>query len=217
VSVPRPTPPRLAVLLSGSGRTLLNLLDRIADGTLGATIPLVIASRECLGARRARERGVPAVAVIPGEIPAATLVRALHEHAIDWVVLAGYLKFVHIPSGYERRVVNIHPALLPGFGGPGMYGRHVHEAVLASGARESGCTVHFCDEQFDRGPIILQKRCPVLPGDTPDTLAARVFELECLAYPEALQLLFARGVPGGADQRHAAEARGADVRRSSTA
>jgi phosphoribosylglycinamide formyltransferase-1 len=124
-------------------------------------------------------------------------------------VLAGYLKLVNIPPGYERRVVNIHPALLPGFGGAGMYGHRVHEAVLASGDGESGCTVHFCDEVFDRGPIILQKRCPVLPGDTPDMLAARVFDLECRAYPEALQLLFSRVVPVGARP-----AEGAPVERS---
>ena len=198
--------PRLAVLISGGGRTLVNLLDRIESGSLAASIPLVIASRECQGADRARERGVPAVDVIRGEIPAPVLGRLLREHAIDWVVLGGYLKMVHIPPGFERRVINIHPALLPGFGGAGMYGHRVHEAVLASAAGESGCTVHFCDEVFDRGPIILQKRCPVLPGDTPETLAARVFELECLAYPEALQLVFSRGVKG--DTRGAPDAPG---------
>jgi phosphoribosylglycinamide formyltransferase-1 len=95
--------------------------------------------------------------------------------------------------------VNIHPALLPDFGGPGMYGHHVHEAVLASGCSSSGCTVHLCDPEYDRGPIVLQKSCPVLPGDTADTLAARVFDLECEAYPEALELLFARRVKNTGD------------------
>jgi folate-dependent phosphoribosylglycinamide formyltransferase PurN len=114
-----PTDPtaRLAVLLSGSGRTLLNLLDRIEDGTLAATVPLVIASRECPGAQRARERGVPTVLVVRGEIPAERLGAILAEHRIDWVVLAGYLKLVHIPPDFRGRVVNIHPALLPDFGG----------------------------------------------------------------------------------------------------
>ncbi len=183
-------PARLAVMLSGSGRTLLNLLDRIERGELAAEIPLVIASRECLGAQRARERGVAQVLVIPGEIRAEQLASILRGDAIDWVVLAGYLKLVHIPPAYEGRVVNIHPALLPKFGGGGMHGDHVHEAVLASGDKESGCTVHLCDAVFDRGPIILQKRCPVMPGDTVRMLADRVFALECEAYPEALETLF---------------------------
>lgn len=177
-------------MLSGSGRTLLNLLDRIERGELRATVPIVIASRECPGAQRARERGVPEVRVIPGEIPAGELHTLLRGHAIDWVVLAGYLKLVHIPPAYEGKVVNIHPALLPKHGGPGMHGDRVHEAVLASGDPESGCTVHLCDAVFDRGPIVLQRRCPVRPGDTVRTLADRVFALECEAYPEALGTLF---------------------------
>lgn len=183
--------PRLAILISGTGRTLLNLHDHILAGRLDAEIALVIASRECPGAAAARERGLN-VLIIPGVVPAPALEAVLREHRIDWVVLAGYLKMVDIPPSYAGRIVNIHPALLPAHGGPGMYGRAVHEAVLASGASESGCTVHLCDGDYDTGPVILQKRCPVLPGDTPETLAARVFELEKLAYPEALQLLFAR-------------------------
>ncbi len=185
---------RLAVMLSGSGRTLLNLLGRIDAGRLDAQVALVIASRECLGADRARRAQLPVV-VLPGVIPRDTLARMLHEHAIDWVVLAGYLKLVEIPPDYRGRVVNIHPALLPEFGGPGMYGHHVHEAVLRSRATRSGCTVHLCDSEFDRGTILLQRTCPVLPGDTPGTLADRVFALECEAYPAALQQLIAGDVP----------------------
>jgi formyltetrahydrofolate-dependent phosphoribosylglycinamide formyltransferase len=191
--VPNPrdsTPARIAVLLSGSGRTLLNLLDAIDAGRLHAEIPLVIASRECPGAQRARERGLR-VEVVPGVIPAADLQHRLAARRIAWVVLAGYLKYVSIPPEYAGRVVNIHPALLPRHGGRGMHGRHVHEAVLAAGDAESGCTVHLVDDEYDRGPILLQLRCPVLPGDTPDTLAARVFEQECIAYPEALRRLLA--------------------------
>ena len=109
----------------------------------------------------------------------------LRARAIDLVVLAGYLKKIEIPPGFDRRVLNIHPALLPRHGGKGLYGHFVHEAVLAAKEPESGCTVHYCDSQYDTGPIILQRRCPVLPGDTPETLARRVFDEECLALPEA--------------------------------
>src|SRR5205814_1238565 len=142
---PMSAPARLAVLLSGGGRTLANLLDQIGAGTLPATIELVIASRESPGAQRARDAGIP-VQVIPGVIPAARLGALLREHRIDWAILAGYLKLVQVPPGYEGRIVNIHPALLPSFGGAGMYGERVHPAVLPSGATESGCTVHLVDE-----------------------------------------------------------------------
>lgn len=176
----------LAVMLSGSGRTLLNLQKEIAAGRLPAAIVLVIASRECLGAERARALGLRTI-VEPGVIPAERLGALLRDAGAEFVALAGYLKLIKIPPGYERRIVNIHPALLPKYGGAGMHGHHVHEAVIRAGETESGCTVHYCDDRFDTGDIILQKRCPVLPGDTPDTLAARVFELECEAYPEALR------------------------------
>jgi phosphoribosylglycinamide formyltransferase-1 len=184
---------RLAVLISGGGRTLANLHDRILGGTLPAMIELVIASRECPGAALARARRLRTL-VIEGRIPAERLGALLRQARADWVVLAGYLCYLEIPPDYRGRIVNIHPALLPAFGGKGMYGRRVHEAVLLSGAAESGCTVHFVDEEYDHGPIILQKRCPVLPTDTPDTLAARVFELEKQALPEALtQLIVGEG------------------------
>lgn len=185
--------PSIAVLISGGGRSLLNLLDRIEQGSLSARLGLVIASGECVGAARARARGL-AVRVMPGVIPADQLADTLRAHAIDWVVLAGYLKMLRIPPGYEHRVLNIHPALLPKYGGKGMFGHHVHEAVIRAGERESGCTVHFCDARFDTGPIVLQRRCPVWPNDTPETLAARVFEQECLAYPEALNLVLSGNV-----------------------
>lgn len=189
-------PARLAVLLSGSGRTLLNLLEHTRAGTLRASIELVIASREGPGAERARAAGLRTL-VIPGQIPAEQLGALLREHRIDLVALAGYLKLVSIPPGFAGRIVNIHPALLPAFGGPGMYGQRVHEAVIRSGATTSGCTVHLIDAEFDRGPILLQKSCPVLPGDTPESLADRIFTLECRAYPEALQRLITRGVSSG--------------------
>ncbi len=138
---------------------------------------------------------------MPGRIPRDSLGHVLRRERIDLVVLAGYLKLVSIPEGYQRRVINIPPALLPDFGGPGMHGHHVHDAVLKAGRTESGCTVHYCDAHFDSGEVILQRRCPVHPGDTPDSLAARVFALECEAYPQAitrvLATLPAPGSPGG--------------------
>ncbi|QOJ01379.1 MAG: phosphoribosylglycinamide formyltransferase [Phycisphaeraceae bacterium] len=185
--MPQPVTP-IAVMISGGGRTLLNLQDAIDRGELRAKITLVVASKEGVGAQRARDRGLPVV-VEPGEIPADRLASILRGAGVAWVALAGYLKKVHIPPGFEGKVVNIHPALLPKFGGPGMYGRRVHEAVLRAGERESGCTVHLCDDRYDTGPIVLQESVPVVPGDTPDTLAARVFGAECRAYPEALRRL----------------------------
>ncbi len=180
--------PRLAILISGGGRTLFNLADSIRRGNLPAQIAVVIASSECPGAQRAREAGLTTL-VIPGRIPREKLESILREHRIDWAVLAGYLKLVSIPPSYSGRVVNIHPALLPKHGGPGLYGHHVHESVLRSGDRISGCTIHLCDSEYDTGPIILQREVPVLPSDTPDSLAARVFEAECAAYPQALKKL----------------------------
>jgi phosphoribosylglycinamide formyltransferase-1 len=175
-------------MISGGGRTLMNLLSHCRAGQLRAEIALVIASRDTAGVERARAHNLN-VEVIPGRIPAAKLESLLKQHAIDWVVLAGYLNLVDIPASYRGKVVNIHPALLPKFGGKGMFGHHVHEAVIAAGERESGCTVHLADEEYDRGRIILQRSCPVYPDDTPDTLAQRVFELELEAYPTALKLL----------------------------
>ncbi|MCC6322528.1 MAG: phosphoribosylglycinamide formyltransferase [Phycisphaerales bacterium] len=186
---------RLAVLLSGSGRTLLNLLDSITRGDLRATIPLVIASRECPGAERARAAGLRTL-VIPGKIPGSHLGALLDEHRIDLVVLAGYLKLIDIPPAFEGRMVNIHPSLLPDFGGPGMYGDRVHAAVLAAGRTESGCTVHLVDPIYDRGTILAQARVPVLAGDDVHALAARVFEAECRLYPGAVQQLIEGRVGG---------------------
>ena len=182
--------PRLAVLLSGGGRTMLNIHDRILAGSLAAEISLVVASRPCAGADRAVARGLHTL-VIPGTLSEADFSRLLDDHRIDLVVLAGYLRLLPIPASYEGRIINIHPSLLPRHGGPGMYGHHVHEAVLKAGDAESGCTVHLCSREYDKGRIILQRRCPVLPGDTPDTLAARVFEQELLAMPEAIASVLA--------------------------
>lgn len=196
-------PARLAVLLSGSGRTLDNLLGQIGRGMLPATIEVVIASRECPGARKARNAGIE-THVHKGPLDAHWLDAICDEHQIDLVVLAGYLRLVPITERLRGRVVNIHPALLPDFGGKGMHGDAVHRAVIEAAKRgevhESGCTVHFADEHYDTGSTIVQLRCPVHPDDTPEELAARVFALECRAYPEALNLLIERNsAPSGAD------------------
>jgi len=189
------SPVRLGVMLSGSGRTLDNLMSRIDSGELDATIPVVIASKECLGAQKARDAGIE-THVHGKRVQPEWLDSICETHEIDLIVLAGYLKLVPITDRVRHRVINIHPALLPSFGGKGMHGHHVHAAVIDAAQRgelsESGCTVHFADEQYDTGSVIVQKRCPVHASDTPDDLAARVFELECAAYPEAIKLLIER-------------------------
>lgn len=169
---------------------MLNLLAASRSGTLPADVVLVIASGECPGAQRAREQRLPTV-IEPGVVSADRLADLWARHGVTLVALAGYLKLVRVPPGWDGRILNIHPALLPLFGGKGLYGRHVHTAVLAAGMKVSGCTVHFVDAQYDRGPIVLQRVCPVIddPPDTPETLAARVFEQECIAYPEALRMV----------------------------
>jgi len=192
-----PRPIRLGVLLSGGGRTLLNFLEQIRAGTLPAEVAVVIASRECKGAERARNAGlethvVPYKRMADVQAYSDRIVELLDAAQAELVCLAGFLSLWRIPDRYAGRVINIHPALLPRFGGQGMFGHHVHEAVLAAGCKVSGCTVHFVTNEYDAGPIIVQRCVPVLEGDTPDTLAARVFEQECLAYPEAIRL-FAAG------------------------
>jgi formyltetrahydrofolate-dependent phosphoribosylglycinamide formyltransferase len=186
---------RLAVLISGGGRTLLNLHQRIVEGTLPAVITSVVSSRnDVAGVTRSREAGLPTVVVDRRRLSPAEFQREVTQAiaGVDLVCMAGFLSLWRIPDEFIGKVINIHPALLPEFGGAGMYGGRVHEAVLAAGKTVSGCTVHFCDNQYDHGPIILQRTVPVLVDDSPETLAARVFEQECIAYPEAIHL-FADG------------------------
>jgi phosphoribosylglycinamide formyltransferase 1 len=191
-------PIRLAVILSGSGTTLQNLLDRIRAGRLAARVVLVVSNRpDAFGLTRAAEAGIEtAVAVRQDFASAEDFGKAVfdrcREARVDLVCLAGFLQFLPIPEDFQGRVMNIHPSLIPAFCGKGFYGHHVHEAVLAHGARVSGCTVHFADNVYDHGPIIVQKTVPVLDDDTPVTLAERVFVQECEAYPEAIQM-FAEG------------------------
>lgn len=178
-------------MISGGGRTLINLAEATWDGRLPlARIAGVISSTGpgTEGYERAKGLGVEVVH-LPEHPSAAVLEQTVMAMGADLVVLAGYLKRLEVPVSLSGRIVNIHPALLPDFGGKGMYGRRVHEAVLARGAAQSGCTVHVVDAEYDHGPVLLQRRCPVLPGDTPETLGARVFEEEKVAYVEALNAL----------------------------
>jgi phosphoribosylglycinamide formyltransferase-1 len=193
------TPPlRCAVLLSGGGTTLQNLLDRIADGRLIAQIVLVVSSRaDARGLERARRASIATLVVNrkeAGSLEAFSqrIFAACREAAVDLVCLGGFLQLLQVPDDFAGRVMNIHPALIPAFSGKGYYGHFVHEAVLASGCKISGCTVHFVDNQYDHGPIILQRAVPVLDDDTPERLAVRVFAEECEAYPEAIGLYGAR-------------------------
>lgn len=178
-------PARLGVVLSGTGRTLENLLACIRAGTLPAKIACVLSDRPGVrGLDIARDAGLPHYV----EPKSARTFEILRKHEVALVCLCGYLRLLDIPGDFLGRVINIHPALLPSHGGKGYHGRRVHEAVLAAGDTESGCTVHVCTKDYDQGPVLVQRRVPVRSGDTPDTLAARVFAEECVAYPEAIRL-----------------------------
>jgi phosphoribosylglycinamide formyltransferase 1 len=185
---------RVAVAVSGRGSNLQALLRALGPDA-PARVILVLSDRPEAGALdRAREHGVPAEVLSDPADPAEWLMR-LARYGAELVVLAGYLKLVPAPVivRFRDRILNIHPALLPAFGGKGMYGHRVHQAVLASGARESGATVHLVDEVYDRGPVLGQARVPVLPDDTPDRLAARVLEVEHRLLPAAVLAAAAAG------------------------
>ena len=190
-------PLRLAILLSGSGRTLENLLDHIAAGRLSASVEIVVASRgDVRGVEVARRAHLPLHVLPRGNAPLASWSNAIFNTCravdADLIVMAGFLSLVAIPADFEGRVINIHPALLPAFGGKGYHGMHVHRAVLERGCTVSGCTVHLVDNEYDHGKILLQKTVPVLPDDTPESLAARVFAAECHALPEAIATFASR-------------------------
>jgi phosphoribosylglycinamide formyltransferase 1 len=191
-------PLRLAVLLSGSGTTLQNLIDHIAGGTLSASVRLVISSDpEAYGLARAKRHGletvcIPRRAYHDAHAHSSAINCILERVRPDLIALAGYLHMFHYTPYYKGRVMNIHPSLIPAFCGKGFYGLRVHQAALAYGVKVSGCTVHFVDEEYDHGPIILQRAVPVLEHDTPASLAERVAIEERRAYPEAIQL-FAEG------------------------
>ena len=180
----------IAALLSGEGRSILNLADKIRTGALDAEIRVVIAHDASLaGVARCRKIGLDVCIVTePGyEACSDAIDEVLQRSQAELICLCGYLRRFRVGELWSGRVVNIHPALLPEFGGRGMYGRRVHEAVLDTASKESGCTVHWVDEEYDRGPIILQERCEVREGDDIDSLSSRVFDLECSVYPRAIE------------------------------
>ncbi len=190
---------RLAVLLSGTGSTMVNLQDHIDRGELNAEIVVVVSSRKkVLGIERATERGIETRVLTrkpfktDGRFDEMAYSRAMAQtiapFAPDLVVMAGFMTRLAAPLLDKYDVLNVHPALLPKYGGEGFYGHHVHEAVLAAGEQETGATVHFADAEYDRGPIVIQESIPVREDDTPDTLASRVQALERKLYPKAVAM-----------------------------
>jgi len=188
---------RLGVLVSGGGRSLENLVERSRAGTLPAEVALVISnSPEAFALERARRLGIPSTVIRPRDHAddatfGVAVFEALERANVALAVLAGYLVRLPMNDAWRGRVLNIHPALLPSFGGRGYYGHHVHEAVLRAGVKVTGCTVHFVDDVYDQGPILLQKTVPVREEDDADAVADRVFEAEKEALPEAIGLIAA--------------------------
>lgn len=182
---------KMAVLLSGSGRTLDNFHERITAGTLQARIEVVVSNvAGVLGLSKAEKYGYPAFHAKTN----AAINDILARYSIDLVILAGFLKLYEPPDHLRRRVLNIHPSLIPMFCGAGFYGMRVHEAVFARGLKVSGCTVHFANEVYDEGPIVVQQCTSIADCASPAEVAARVFAAECEAYPEAINLVAAKGV-----------------------
>lgn len=184
----------LALLISGNGRTLQNFIDRIEGEDINANIQIVISSNpDAYGLTRAKKYGIETNVINPCDFNGTkefshAITAELDKYLINLILLAGFSHFYHIPEKYIGRVMNIHPSLIPSFCGKGYYGHLVHEAVIDYGAKISGCTVHFADNHYDNGPVILQRPVQVMENDTPETLAERVFQEECIAYPEAVRL-----------------------------
>lgn len=182
---------KMAVLLSGSGRTLDNFHERLAAGAMQGSIEVVLSNLpDALGLTKARNYGYPAFHAQNNE----AINGILQEYGIELVLLAGYLKLYQPPAHLQRAVLNIHPSLIPSFCGAGMYGMRVHRAVKARGVKVTGCTVHFANEVYDEGPIVVQQCVAIDAADTPEDIAARVFAAECEAYPEAVNTVVARGI-----------------------
>ena len=192
-----PRPLRIAGLISGGGSTIANIVQYIGDGQFAAEVVLTICSNSHAGGiERMRGLGVDVEIVARKQFDSTEafsdkVFSLVRDAKADLICLGGFLSLLRIPDDYTHRVMNIHPALLPSFGGHGMYGHHVHEAVLAAGCKVSGCTVHFADNEYDCGPIIVQRTCAVEEDDTLDTLADRVMAEERIAYPEAINLFAA--------------------------
>ena len=194
------SPLPVAVFLSGGGRTLANLLRSRDEDGLPIDVRLVISSSEkARGLSIAQDAGVETLVIQQREFAnpddyREAMFDPCRRVGAEVVVMAGFLKHVLIPADFQGRVINIHPSLLPAFGGPGMYGQRVHQAAIDRGVQFSGCTVHLVDNHYDNGPILLQRICEVAPSDTAETLAAKVFELECDALPAALRQIHRKGV-----------------------
>lgn len=187
------TEARLGIFLSGGGTTLQNLIDR----GIGPIACVVSSKTDAYGLKRAQHAGITTHVVerrayADRDTFSEACFALCRQAEVDLVCLAGFLQLLRIPPDYQGRVLNVHPSLLPAFGGKGFHGLHVHRAVLEEGVKLTGCTVHFADDQYDRGPIVVQKAVPVREDDTPETLQARVFVAECEAFPEAIAL-FAAG------------------------
>lgn len=186
---------RTAILVSGGGSNLEAILQAVEDGRLPRIeVVLVLSSRrDAYALTRAKNHNVASVVVSPkdfanDELFQDTVLKELQLARVDLVCLAGYLRKLspRLIHAYPKRILNIHPGLLPTYGGAGMYGHHVHSTVLAAGEKESGCSVHLVDEEFDHGPVLAEKRVAVLPGDTAESLAARILEQEHKLYPEVI-------------------------------
>ncbi len=196
--MPAPKTINLAILISGGGTTLQNIIDKINDNTLNARIQVVVCnSPDAYGIKRAEQNSIPTVIVQhkdhdQPETFSNAIIKEIEKYPVDLIILAGFLHLFKIPDAYAGKVMNIHPGLIPSFCGKGYYGHHVHKAAIERGVKISGCTVHFVDNEYDCGPIIIQRAVNVNFDDTPDTLAQKVFKEECIAYPEAI-LLFAEG------------------------
>lgn len=192
-----PLPVNLAVFISGDGSNLQSLIDAAKAGRLSAKIVLVVSSRaDAFGLKRARREGIDSVVYKVKDYPSpeaaeTELLKILEHYKVDFIALAGYMKMIPVSviQRYKDKITNIHPALLPQYGGKGMYGHFVHEAVLASRDKESGATVHLVDEMYDHGKILMQEKVPVMPDDTPESLAERVLKIEHKIYPIALEQL----------------------------
>ena len=190
-------PIRVGVLISGGGTTLVNLLDQIRLGRLNAEVPLVVATQKtCKGVERSLAAGLNCQVIRPKDFSGVAafsnaVFAELRASHVDLAAMAGFLSLLQVPDDFRWRVINIHPSLIPAFCGHGFFGHHVHEAAVARGVKVSGCTVHFADNEYDHGPIILQRTVTVPDNCTADELAALVFEQEKLAYPEAIHRLAA--------------------------
>ena len=188
----------IAVLISGGGTTLRNLIELQVRGMLPVDFRLVVSSKsQAGGLKHADAAAIPAVVISKNRMQSAEehsecVFRAIRDSGAELVVMGGYLQHVLIPADFEKKVINIHPSLIPSFSGKGMYGLKVHQAAIDFGVKVTGCTVHFVENEYDHGPIILQNICAVLETDSAESLQQRVFELECKALPQAIRMIVAR-------------------------